>query len=224
MSELLTIVNDAFVPASQAVLAVNDLAIQRGYGVFDFFKTVNHHPIFLEDHLSRLFRSAANLRLEINKTQEQLRIQLFELMEKNNLADSGGAFTITGGSSVDGYSITAPQLIVSQQELRWDHSLGQDGISLITLSPSPAAADSQVDRLSHGDMDSAAAEGAWRRCVLYEYDGIISECPRSNFFIITRDGKLVTRARNVLPGITRKHLLMMAGEWCAIPGERYQRC
>lgn len=45
MSELLVFVNDEFIPASKASLLVGDLAIQRGYGIFDFCKALHHTPI-----------------------------------------------------------------------------------------------------------------------------------------------------------------------------------
>jgi D-alanine transaminase/branched-chain amino acid aminotransferase len=48
--------------------------------------------------------------------------------------------------------------------------------------------------------------------VLYYQNNVISEFPRSNIFIITKDNKLVTPSRNILHGITRKKVLSLAGE------------
>jgi branched-chain amino acid aminotransferase len=45
---------------------------------------------------------------------------------------------------------------------------------------------------------------------LYHWNGIISEFPRSNIFIVTRENVLVTPAKNILPGITRKKVLELA--------------
>ena len=47
--------------------------------------------------------------------------------------------------------------------------------------------------------------------VLYHKNGIISEFPRANVFIVTHDNKLVTPAKNVLPGITRRNIIELAG-------------
>ena len=38
---MLAFVNETFLPVEQAFLQVGDLAIQRGYGVFDFFRVHN---------------------------------------------------------------------------------------------------------------------------------------------------------------------------------------
>jgi len=62
---MFSFVNDAFVEAEHAAISVADLAINPGYGIFDFCKTVNGKPVFLDDHLGRFYRSAAQLRLSI---------------------------------------------------------------------------------------------------------------------------------------------------------------
>jgi D-alanine transaminase/branched-chain amino acid aminotransferase len=46
--------------------------------------------------------------------------------------------------------------------------------------------------------------------VLYHHNGVIAECPRANFFLVTAEGTLVTPAANVLKGITRMKVLEVA--------------
>ncbi len=57
---------DQFVPEDKASLFVGDLAIQRGYGVFDFFKVVDFVPVFLNEHLDRFYFSAKEMRLKVS--------------------------------------------------------------------------------------------------------------------------------------------------------------
>ena len=52
--------------------------------------------------------------------------------------------------------------------------------------------------------------------ILYVRNGIISEFPRSNVFMITKDNKLVTPAHNILAGITRKNVMALAAEKMAV--------
>ena len=113
MTELFSLVNDDLVPAAQASLLVSDLSIQRGYGIFDFFKTFGHIHIFLDDHLNRFFHSAARLRLEPGKTRPQLRGLIDILRNKNKIADSGIRLTLTGGYSPDGYTLERPNLVIT---------------------------------------------------------------------------------------------------------------
>ena len=46
--------------------------------------------------------------------------------------------------------------------------------------------------------------------VLYHQQGSITECPRSNFFIVTKDDKIVTPSENILKGIIRMKTLQLA--------------
>jgi branched-subunit amino acid aminotransferase/4-amino-4-deoxychorismate lyase len=39
---------------------------------------------------------------------------------------------------------------------------------------------------------------------------VITECPRANLFIVTKDDKLITPANNILKGITRMKVLELA--------------
>lgn len=47
MSAQYVLINNDLVPARDAKLSVTDLAIQRGYGIFDFLVVVKGTPVFL---------------------------------------------------------------------------------------------------------------------------------------------------------------------------------
>ena len=46
MSDNLVFINDAFIPRERAALHIDDLLVQRGYGIFDFFKTDDGRTYF----------------------------------------------------------------------------------------------------------------------------------------------------------------------------------
>jgi D-alanine transaminase/branched-chain amino acid aminotransferase len=48
--------------------------------------------------------------------------------------------------------------------------------------------------------------------LLYHNQGIITECPRSNFFIVTSDDRVITPRDNILKGITRMKVVMLASK------------
>ncbi|MGY0036865.1 aminotransferase class IV [Pedobacter sp. NJ-S-72] len=73
MSPNTVFLNHTFIDAAQASLLITDLAIQRGYGIFDFFKTVNGKPIFLDDHIERFYNSAKKMHLHVNQTPAELK-------------------------------------------------------------------------------------------------------------------------------------------------------
>jgi branched-subunit amino acid aminotransferase/4-amino-4-deoxychorismate lyase len=46
--------------------------------------------------------------------------------------------------------------------------------------------------------------------ILYYNNDSVSECPRSNIFMISQDNTIVTPANNMLMGITRKNIIAVA--------------
>lgn len=210
--EVFSFVNDTLVPADQASLLIGDLAIQRGYGIFDFFKTLDHRPIYLDDHLDRFFVSAAAMRLEVGKTREQLQAMLDSLIEKNGIADSGIRIELTGGYSPDGYTLTRPNLIIQQQPLGTPVTAElQTSIRLISHPHQRQLPGIKtIDYLMAIWLAPVIREkGA--DDVLYHWNGVVAECPRSNFFIVTAEDVLVTPVREILKGITRMKILEVAG-------------
>jgi D-alanine transaminase/branched-chain amino acid aminotransferase len=201
--------NGKIVPADEAVLQVNDMAIQRGYGVFDFFKVVNGRPVFLEDHLNRLYRSMEALHLSIRQNKAALKREIESLVRKNALPECGVRITVTGGYAPDGYSIVEPNCIITVQSLQLSRTIDQ-GIALMTyehLRQLPGV--KTIDYLMAVSLQSfMKSKGA--QDILYYSNDMVTECPRSNFFIVNKSGVLQTPAYNVLQGITRKKILDIA--------------
>lgn len=202
-----TIINDEFLPATEASLKITDLALQRGYGIFDFFKILNGEIKFLEDHLDRFYNSAEQMHLPVAQTRDELRAMLFELMKKNELPESGIKITLTGGYTPDGYSIAKPNIIITQQALALNKGDIATGIKLITHSHQRQLAHVKtLDYLMAIWLQPLIKEkGA--DDVLYHSHGIVRECPRANFFIVTQDNEVITTATDILKGVIRKQLL-----------------
>ncbi len=204
--------NDTFLPTADAALSINDLAIQRGYGIFDFLKTIDGRPVFLDDHLDRFFHSAARMRLPVGKTREELTAVIAGLRERNRFPDSGIRITLTGGISTDSISLGRPSLIITQ------HPMAPAGVEcvppvrLISYAHQRQLADVKtINYLMAIHLQPLIRErGA--SDVLYHQDGIITECPRCNFFLVTAGNTLVTPARNMLKGITRMKVLALAAD------------
>ena len=104
MDELFAFVNGELLPVSGASLLINDLSIQRGYGIFDFFKTLGGRPVFLDTHLDRFYHSAGRMRLDVGRSREQLKDMIAALQSRNGIPDSGIRLTLTGGYSADGFA------------------------------------------------------------------------------------------------------------------------
>jgi branched-chain amino acid aminotransferase len=207
-----TFLNNTFLPATDAAISVNDLAIQRGYGIFDFLKTVGGVPIFPDDHLDRFFNSADRMRLPVGKSREELSAIITELQRLNAIPDSGIRITLTGGVSTDSVSIGHPSLVITLHPMA---PAGKDCPPPVRLISHPHQRQlpdiKTIDYLMAIHLQPYIRDrGAFD--VLYHTDGAITECPRCNFFLVTAEGTLATPARNILKGITRKHLLALAAD------------
>ncbi|GAA0557723.1 aminotransferase class IV [Chitinophaga japonensis] len=206
-----TYINNTFVPAAAAALQVSDLALQRGYGIFDFFKTLEGRPVFLEEHLDRFCTSAAQMRLPLQKSREELKGIIRELLQRNHLPASGIRLTLTGGYSPDGYSITAPNLVITQQPLRLPAADAfEQGLRLLSYPhrrqlPEVKSLDYLMAIWLQPHIREHQADD-----VLYRQHGLVTECPRANFFIVTGDDTVMTPARDTLKGIIRNKVLQLA--------------
>ncbi|WP_311953401.1 aminotransferase class IV [Mucilaginibacter terrae] len=199
-------INNQFMPAADAKLQVSDLAIHRGYAIFDFFKTIGGAPVFIEDHLDRFYGSAQAMRLNVNYNCDELKASVRKLMDKNNLPDSGIRLTLTGGFSEDGYTLAKSNLIITQQEIKVK-PLNNDGIKLITYPhlrqfAGAKTIDYQMAIWLQPQMREQGADD-----ILYHHNNIVRECPRSNFFIVTHNNEVLTTGTDVLNGIIRKQVL-----------------
>jgi D-alanine transaminase/branched-chain amino acid aminotransferase len=205
-------INGAFVSSNEASVSVTDLALQRGYGIFDFFKIINGKPIFLDDHLDRFYSSASFMQLQAGKTKSEIKNIIRHLIQQNNILNSGIRITLTGGNSSDGYSISVPNLIITQQPLQLSKSFNTNGINLVTYQHQRQLSSAKTIDYVMAIWLQQYIQQQHADDVLYHQNEIVTETPRANIFIVTKDQKIITPKHNILQGITRKHIISVAAE------------
>lgn len=203
--------NDKFIAEEKTFLHFTDLSIQRAYGIFDFFKIINSQPVFLDEHLSRFYFSAEQMRLQVHQSKEELKKIIFELIDRNEVGNTGVRITLTGGYSADGYQLAQPNLIIALRSFEpMTEEQFTKGIRVITYEHQR-----QLPHIKTIDY----IMGVWLQPlikqnnaddVLYHQNGIVTETPRSNIFIVTDDDHIITPAKNMLKGITRNKLIEAA--------------
>lgn len=207
MNPIYSVINGELILQNEAVIAISDLSIMRGFGIFDFFRTLNYQPVFLEDHLDRFYFSATEMFMNVGYDRHQLTKIIQQLIDKNKIPDSGVRITLTGGYAEDNYSMTKPNLLITQASFTFDQEKFNKGTSLVTYQhqrqlPQVKTIDYLMAiRLQHFIKENNADD------VLYHNGNEICECPRSNFFIVTKHDEVITPSKNVLRGITRKKIL-----------------
>jgi branched-chain amino acid aminotransferase len=207
-------IDGEFVPSNEATISVNDLALLRGYGVFDFLRTYNNTPFFLDEHLERLRTSAELIDINLPWSNQDLKDIVRETLNRNGNPESSIKIVVTGGDSPDGLiPIGKSRLLVLVSAIRpLDASDYELGVKLTT---------SRIPRLFPGAkstnyiagiraISSARKAGAAESLYIGRNNQVL-ECVTSNFFGF-REGKLVTPASDILPGITRKVILDLASD------------
>jgi branched-chain amino acid aminotransferase len=207
-------VDGQFVPASEAVIPVDDLAIMRGFGVFDLLRTLNGKPLFLKEHIRRLEASARRIGLELPWSQQELIGVVMETLQRNPQRESNIRIVVTGGSSPD---FITPQnkprllvLVTRAPELpKWWYT---DGVKIITFfSERTLPGAKSIDYVQATMALKQARDQNAIEAVYVDRNRHVLEGTTSNLFAII-DGSLVTPGEGILSGITRNAVLELASK------------
>jgi branched-chain amino acid aminotransferase len=205
-----TIINGEPREDTQATLHVSDLGLRRGYAVFEFFRVTQRVPLFLEDHLERLWNSARLAELELPINQEDLQAQVTRLISLNDMKDGAVQIVLTGGYSADLFTVTQPNLIVTPVAIEpLPNQHRSHGVKLITerhvreLPQAKTTAYLTAMRLAKRMHAAEAME------IVYYDEQRVYEASRAGLAYI-KNGTLVTSGDLVLESISMKHLLSVA--------------
>lgn len=207
-------VDGQFVPADQAKIPVDDLAILRGIGVFDLLRTYGGKPLFLGEHVARLEHSAHQIKLDLPWRHEQICQVVTDTLARNRLDEANIRIIVTGGSSPDFMTPQGkPRLIVLVTPLAslpdWWYTLGVKVITMDAQRHIPGA--KSIDYLPAAMALQKARSAEAIEAIYIDKDRLVREGATSNVFAVI-DGNLVTPGSGILSGITRKAVLQVAAD------------
>lgn len=204
------LLNTQLVKKEEARIGVTDLAILRGFGIFDFFRLNKGVPVFMEDHLARFYKAATDIGLEVPIPKDALSDQIFQLLKKNDMPESGIRIVLTGGYSEDSYTPAEPNLIVLHESISFpSKSKYENGVKLITHEYLRDLPHVKTINYMTGIFLQPKVKAAGAYDVLYTNTGNVLELTRSNIFIVKND-QIFTPKENMLAGVTRKNLIQAA--------------
>lgn len=212
-------VDGKFVPADQAMIPVDDLAIVRGIGVFDLLRTHKGKPFFLKEHVERLHHSAKEIDLAMPWSRQEVCKVVMDTLDRNSHQEEANVrIIVTGGSSPDFMTPKGrPRLLVLVTPLPklpdWWHSRGVKVITLKVKRNFPGA--KSIDYLPAAIALRKARREDAVEAIYLDDDGHALEGTTSNLFVFL-GGKLVTPGSGILSGITRKVVMALAKEHYAI--------
>ena len=219
--------NDKFVTDKEAVVSVFDHGFLYGDGVYETLRSYGHRLFMQDEHLSRLFRSAAEIGLTIPIPAKDWRDVLHEAMVRNDVGtdrlDAYLRITVSRGAGdigLDPALCPSPTVVVMAKPLVPPAShLYEAGVNVIVASTKrnlPSALSPRIKSTNFLNniqaKREAIAAGAFDS-ILLNWEQHVTECTISNVFFVT-DGTLRTPALEcgVLDGITRMIAIRLAGE------------
>lgn len=204
-------VNGEIKPANEGGIGITDLALQRGYGVFDYGRTYNDKLFHFDDNLERLRRSASALHLKLPLSDQEIREIAVKLIKESDLQTPAIRLILTGGYSDSSPLLEHPNFIIIAEELpTYPPDVYSYGAKVITVEYQREIP--HVKSINY--LNAIRLEPLKREKkafdILYHSKNGITECPRNNFFAFFGD-TLVTPSDHILHGITRKLVLQLAG-------------
>ena len=195
---------------NEMTVPMNDRACWFGDGVYEAGMCRNYHMFALDEHVDRLFRSAAELEIKVPVTKDALKQLLDDLVHKMDTGDLVVYYQVTRGGGPRNHAFPEgsanlwvtlrpkrvnpdkpPVSLITAEDTRFFHC----NIKTLNLIPAVMAS------------EKAKRAGCYE-CVLYRPGGRVTECSHSNVHII-RDGVFRTAPTDnlILAGIARAHLL-----------------
>ena len=206
-------VNGRYVPHHTAMVHVEDRGYQFADGVYEVCEVRAGRLIDERRHMLRLQRSLAELRIAAPMGTTALSVVLKETVRRNRVRDGIVYLQIGRGVARRDHAFpapdTKPSIVVTARshDVVKNEKAAAEGIGVITM---PENRWDRVDIKSVALLPNvlakqAAREAGAKEAWFVDKRGYVTEGSSTNAWIVTRDGKVVTRAADhgILRGITR---------------------
>jgi len=209
-------VNGRFGPLAEAVVSVEDRGFQFGDGVYEVIRTYRGRPFAIDEHLSRLERSAQALQLSLGYTKARWIALIEEGLRRSSLPETKIYLQITRGQAPRDHPFPAelsPTTVLTFRELHpLDLSVRQAGVQAILLEDIRwGRCDiKSVNLLANVLARQRAKEAGVFEAILLR-DGAVTEGSVSNVMVV-QNGTILTAPEGprILSGVTRAKVLELA--------------
>ncbi|WP_340151523.1 D-amino-acid transaminase [uncultured Sneathiella sp.] len=209
-------VNGQYVPHQTACVHIEDRGYQFADGVYEVVTIFNNRMIDEEGHLDRLWRSLDELKMGAPMKRDPLKMVMREVIRRNGIENGIIYLQVTRGVAPRDHPFpkhTAPALVMTAKRLSMEKSqkTAEAGVNVITV---PDIRWTRRDIKSVSLLPNVLAKQEAKEKGAYEAfqideDGMVTEGSSTNAWIVTQEGKVVTRptSNSILAGITRGSLL-----------------
>jgi len=208
--------NGKFMPIENAMVPVLDRGFIFGDGIYELVPVYSRVPFRIDEHLARLERSLAEVRIRNPYTRAEWRDIILKLVAQQPFEDQGVYFQVTRGVA------------------KRDHAFPKDAAPTVFMMSNPLVNPPQ-ELVERGAKCVSASDFRWQRCdiksisligncllrqvsadvdavetILFR-DGLLTEASASNVFVV-RGGVIMGPPKSsfILPGITYDVIVELA--------------
>jgi D-alanine transaminase len=226
MNELVWINGDVM-PLADARVGVEDRGYQFADGVYEVIRLYDGRPFTLREHLERLERSAAGIRMALPLSRDALAGEIQNFIRRSPVRDGMVYLQATRGCAARNHVFPkdcAPNVLFYARHLAPLDPPGQGRGAVLATVPDERWKKcwiKSIALLANVLAKNEAVDAGADEAVFIE-DDVVSECSASNLFVV-RGGRVITHpvGPKVLPGITRLVLQQVARqvgvEWVERP-------
>ena len=199
--------NGAILPIEQAVVPLGNVEYSYGFGVYETIRVSKGTAYFLEEHCRRLMESARIISLAHPFSVDSVQAAAEKLLAKNSAETCNLKILLIGSPAKEAATLD----IMCLNPLFPDRKLYKNGAACVTYNyerdfPGAKTLNMLPSYLAYRQAIEAGAYDA----LLVNRQGCITEGTRTNFFAI-KDRTLVSpKAKDILPGVTRGHVIKVA--------------
>ncbi|WP_424990338.1 D-amino-acid transaminase [Fluviibacterium sp. S390] len=220
-------VNGEYLPEEDAKISVFDRGFLFADGVYEVTSVLNGKLVDFDGHARRLQRSLDELDMPNPVTTEELLEINRELIARNGLDEGGVYLQITRGAADRDFAYPAdpkPTIVLFTLVMNISGSpKAETGLKVISIEDQRwGRRDIKTVQLLYPSMGKMMAKAAGADDAWMVEEGVVTEGTSNNAYIVTKDGKIVTRqlSNAILHGITRAAVLRMAEEAQMVVEER----
>jgi D-alanine transaminase len=212
-------VNGSFLPYEEARIPIMDRGFLFADGIYEVAAVLRGRLVDNAAHLARLERSLGEIRIANPHSAADWTKLEEELVRRNELQEGLVYMQVTRGVADRDFAFPtdAPPTVVmfTQPKSMMDSPLARSGAAIVTVPDLrwKRRDIKSVALLAQVLAKQAAAEAGVAEAWMVE-DGFVTEGSSSTAFIVSQDRRIVTRplSHAVLPGITRRAVMQLAGE------------
>ena len=210
-------VNGEYLAEEDAKISVFDRGFLFADAVYEVSAVLKGKLVDNNAHLKRLARSLGELKMTPPATGEEIEAIQMELIRRNSIDEGVIYLQATRGAADRDFAFpknATPSLVMFTQKKSLSQNPSADvGITVMTVPDIRwKRRDIKTVGLLPASMAKQAALDAGANDAWFVEDGFVNEGSSNNAFIVTHDGKIVTRhlGTEILHGITRKSVMELA--------------